>query len=89
MFRLQNSPYFCVFKHVRAVKQKVWNEAEARAVRARKTLTPRFTDFFTDFEEKPTVLQSIKCLRYSNLSNNPVWTCINIIKVNDTACVTE
>ena len=25
---------------------------------ARKTLTPRFTDFFTDFEKKPTVLQS-------------------------------
>ena len=43
---------------MRAVKQKVWNEAEARAVRARKTLTPRFTDFFTGFEEKPTVLQS-------------------------------
>ena len=32
---------------------------EARALRARKTLTPRFTDFFTDFEKKkPTVLQS-------------------------------
>ena len=26
---------------------------EARALRARKTLTPRFTDFFTDFEKKP------------------------------------
>ena len=71
--------------YVRAVKQKVWNEAEnrerdwrealkirffisrltlashalrarevceARALRARKTLTPRFTDFFADFEEK-------------------------------------
>ena len=66
--RLQNSQYFCVFKYARAVKQKVWNEAEnrerdwgetlashalqARALRARKTLTPRFTDFFTDFEEK-------------------------------------
>ena len=80
--RLQNSPYFCVFKYTRAVKQKVWKEAEnrerdwgetlkirfskvfshtpygceraceARAVRALKTLTPRFTDFFTDFEEK-------------------------------------
>ena len=24
--RLQNSPYFCVFKDARAVKQKVWNE---------------------------------------------------------------
>ena len=62
--RLQNSPYFCVFKYARAVKQKVWNEAEnrerdytlraceARAVRAHETLTPRVTDFFTDFEEK-------------------------------------
>ena len=29
-FRLQNSPYFCVFKCARAVKQKVWNEAENR-----------------------------------------------------------
>ena len=70
--RLQHSPYFCVFKYARAVKQKVWNEAEnrerdwgetlraceTRAPRARKTLTPRFTEFFTDFEEKPTVLQS-------------------------------
>ena len=45
--RLQNSPYFCVFKYARAVKQKVWNEA----------LTPRFRDFFTDFEKKnPAVL---------------------------------
>ena len=25
---------------------------EARALRARKSLTPRFTDFFTDFEKK-------------------------------------
>ena len=28
--RLQNSTYFCVFKYARAVKQKVWNEAENR-----------------------------------------------------------
>ena len=30
--RLQNSPYFCVFKYARSrtVKQKVWNEAENR-----------------------------------------------------------
>ena len=27
--RLQKSPYFCVFKYVRAVKQRVWNEAES------------------------------------------------------------
>ena len=28
--RLQNRPYFCVFKYARAVKQKVWNEAKNR-----------------------------------------------------------
>ena len=28
--RLQNSPYFCVFKYAQAVKQKFWNEAENR-----------------------------------------------------------
>ena len=49
--RLQNSPYFCVFKYARAVKQKVYGR-EARALRARKTLTPRFTEFFADFEKK-------------------------------------
>ena len=60
-----------MFKYARAVKQKVWNEAENRerdwvetlkigacegrvrlASFARKNLTPRFTDFFTDFEKK-------------------------------------
>ena len=49
--RLQNSPYFCVFKYARAVKQKV-AACEALTPRARKTLTPHFTDFFTDFEKK-------------------------------------
>ena len=29
-YRLQNSPYFCVFKYARALKQKVCNEAENR-----------------------------------------------------------
>lgn len=31
---------------------------EALTLRVRKILTPRFTDFFTDFEKKNTVLQS-------------------------------
>ena len=66
IFRLQNSPYFCVFRYGRAVKQKVRNEAEnierdwgetgfflsPRTPVKRKTITPRFTDFFTDFEKK-------------------------------------
>ena len=53
--RLQNSPYFCVFKYAGAVKQKAWNEADGRvrlARFARKPLMPHFTDFFTDFEKK-------------------------------------
>ena len=40
--RLQNSPYFCVFKYARAVKQKVWNEAENRGRDWRETLKIRF-----------------------------------------------
>ena len=32
---------------------------EARALRARKTLTPRFTDFFTDFEKKNRLFCSL------------------------------
>ena len=40
--RLQNSPYFCVFKYARAVKQKVWNEAENRERDWRETLKIRF-----------------------------------------------
>ena len=36
--------------------ETAWGETlracEASALRARKTLTPRFTDFFTDFEKK-------------------------------------
>ena len=81
--RLQNSPYFCVFKYARSVKQKVWNEAENRerdwgetlkifflsphtpyacealARSVRKTLTPRFSDFFTDFEKKNRLFCSL------------------------------
>ena len=38
MAKLQNSPYFCVFKYARAVKQKVWNEAENRAYDSHATL---------------------------------------------------
>ena len=32
---------------------------EARVIHVCKTLTPRFADLFTDFEKKPTILQSI------------------------------
>ena len=41
--RLQNSPYFCVFKYARAVKQKVGNEAENRERDWGETLKIRFS----------------------------------------------
>ena len=54
-YRLQNSQTVKQFKYAWAVKQNVWNETENRE-RDRgetlKTLTPRFTDFFTDSEKK-------------------------------------
>ena len=45
IIRLQNSPYFCVFKYARAVKQKVWNEAENRERDWGETLTIRTVRF--------------------------------------------
>ena len=35
-------------------------ETEARTLHTRTTFTPRLADFSTDFEKKPTVLQSTK-----------------------------
>ena len=62
---LQNSPYFCVFKYARAVKRKVWNEAENRERDWGETLKIRFFSLATLYrflywfwEKKPTVLQS-------------------------------
>ena len=56
MNRLQNSPYFCVFKYARAVKQKVWNEAENRE-RVR-LLRHALQISLLILRKKPTVLQS-------------------------------
>ena len=43
--RLQNSPYFCVFKYARAVKQKVLNKAENREREWGETLKIRTVRF--------------------------------------------
>ena len=59
--------HFCVFKYERAVKRKVWNTPYGRVRLARfalKTLTPRLTDFFTDFEKKNRPFYSL-VLRFS------------------------
>ena len=45
-------------------RERDWGETlracEARAVRAHQTLTPRVTDFFTDFEEKNRLFCSLR-----------------------------
>ena len=43
--RLQNSPYFCVFKYARAVKQKVLNKADNREREWGETLKIRTVRF--------------------------------------------
>ena len=72
LIRLQKSPYFCAFKYARAVKQKIWNEAENRARLGRdpKTLTPRFTDFFTDFEKKKPDCFAVQILIFRQASSS-------------------
>ena len=62
-YRLQNSPYFCVFKYARAVKQKVWNEAENGRVRFARFARVRLLRHalpisLVILRKKPTVLQS-------------------------------
>ena len=106
--RLQNSPYFCAFKYARAVKQKVWNEAEnrerdlgrdtkntlalraceARALRARKTLTACFTDFFTDFEKKNLLFCSLPPLSPSSLPFIPSLSLLKCNKIQQSWSVT-
>ena len=69
--RLQNSPYFCVFKYARAVKQKVWNEVKNRErdwgeTRVRlasfarvRHITHALPISLLILRKNPTVLQSI------------------------------
>ena len=59
--RLQNSPYFCVFKYARAVKQKVCNEAEAAEARFAhaRLLATLYQFLYWFWEKKPDCLQSI------------------------------
>ena len=68
--RLQNSPYFCVFKYARTVKQKVWSwevtlkirsgacEARLRLLRYSYATPNRFWEEKNSNNNKTTVLQS-------------------------------
>ena len=59
--RLQNSPYFLVFKYARVVKQKVWNEAENRERDWGETLKIKWNKiFFFSRLTSPTGLSPLK-----------------------------
>ena len=75
--RLQNSPYFCVFKYARAVKQKVWNEAEnrerdwgetgvwgLRASRAQDSFATLYRFLYWFWEKKQLFCSLISCLLF-------------------------
>ena len=63
--RLQNSPYFCVFKDARAVKQKVCNKAENKERDWGETLKIR-TVFFSRLTRPCFGSRLLKSLRISN-----------------------
>ena len=48
-----------VFSRIFAYSSTREQSCEARTLRALKTLTPRFTDFFTDFEKKNRLFCSL------------------------------
>ena len=64
--RLQNSPYFCVFKYARAVKQKVWNEAENRERDWGETPKIRTVGFF------PSSLGCVRLARFARVRLLPI-----------------
>ena len=72
--RLQNSSHFCVFKYARAVKQKVWNEAENRERDWGETLKIRITGLQRQ-DSKPSADNNT---RYS--PSKSITECINFIK---------
>ena len=60
-FRLQNSPYFRILKYARAVKQKVWHDAENGSERLLRHSLPIS---LLILRKKPAVLQSICSLKF-------------------------
>ena len=59
--RLQNSPYFFVFKYARVVNKRSGTRLKTES----ETLTARFTDFFTDLEKKNDCFAVYSSLRSS------------------------
>ena len=83
-FRLQNSPYFCVFKYARAVKQKVWNEAEDRErdceAHARDASLYRFLYWFWEKKKKRLFCSLSKVWPVLNFAQQHAATCNRVCK---------
>ena len=83
--RLQNSPYFCVFKYAKTVKQKVWNVAENRerdggeTLRAWEARALRYAlpISLLILRKKPSVLQSTTYLAFRIKLSFSVVTCFS------------
>ena len=67
--RLQNRPYFCVFKYARAVKQKVWNEAENRERDWGETLKIRRYRKWKPMDPKKKICYEVSICQ----NNRPAW----------------
>ena len=61
--RLQNSPYFCVFKYARAVKQKVWDWGERLKI---LIIANKF------FLSPHTPYGHVRLLGHANLRSGPI-----------------
>ena len=78
MYGKRTVGFFSLASHARRV-------CEARALRARKTLTLRSTDFFTDFEKKNRLFCSLITCRLQFFKNNP-WLNSFLLKYNILVC---
>ena len=67
--RLQNRPYFCVFKYARAVKQKVWNEAKNRERDWGETLKIRRYRKWKPMDPKKKICYEVSICQ----NNHPAW----------------
>ena len=85
--RLQNSPYFCVFKYARAVKQKVWNKAVNRERDSYATLY-RFLYWFWEKNRLFCSLQKWMNFLLSIVNSKVVflhWLLLHISHFSETA----
>ena len=69
--RLENSPYFCVFKYARACKQKVWKYKQAVFYKAKLpvrvfTSWKKLLCLVAQYNVDPTILNLVRLFRNVN-----------------------